>query len=255
MALPNAADICIRLETGTGEMCIVLPGGITICATLGVETGDVATIARGLIGQLNTAMAPLGPFFTVLDCIMAIFDCIKAVKDSLGPPPDPSKLVKCIPGLAQAVAKLLELHPAVSIPKTIKSALTALIAMMQGLKAELQAMILKLQMIVKAETRAAVLGNMQLLSAINCAHDQLDFQLINLNESLSPISRLIGVINVLMKLAGQDCIQIPLNAITAVSNEMLAPIDIAIEFLTMIRGFIPVPELLLPPIPLSTDPC
>jgi hypothetical protein len=254
--LPPADAICIELTTGPGELCVKFPGGATLCTSIDVDTGDLGAIIKGFMGELNAGMAGLAPFFTMLDVIVAIVDCVKAIKEAVaGTPPDPTKIVQCLPNLVEALDKLLSLHPALSIPGFIKSVLLALITGLQGLRNELSALIAQELRVAAAEFRGAELGNIQLVAIADCARNQLDASFVNLNASLTPMRRIMGLINALLKLANLPCIQMPIEDLLGISEEALEPIDAAIEFLELVRSVIPAPDLVLAALPQRTDPC
>lgn len=255
MALPTGDVLCIELETGPGEFCVTLPGGATICASADVEWGDIPSIARGIMAQVNTALTPLTPFFRIFDVVIALFDCVSAIKDAIGPPPQPQKIAECIPNLQQAIAKLLELHPLISIPPTVKSILGVIILFLQGIRSEMVQLIAFFERFAAAQLRAAELGNLDLQLIADCASDQIDVELKNLNDSIAPVGRLLAIINLFLKLAGLDCIQIPLDPIEEVSEAALEPIDRAIVFMTAVRDAIPSIDFVLPALPKSSDPC
>lgn len=253
--VPEAASICIELEVGPGEICIELPGGARLCASVGVELGDPAAIFRGLLGDLNAALTPLTPFFNVLDAIKKVFDCIQAVKDAIGPPPDPTPIIQCIPALAAAIDKLLKLLPQYSVPTMIRSILDAIILGLRGLKREIQALIFSAARVLQAELRGAELGNADLVLVADCAAAEFDIEFQNFNAAIAPLSRLIGLLNVFMELAGLPCIKIPLDPAAEISDAFLDVIDAAIAALEAIRDAIPASPLVLLPIPSSEDPC
>jgi hypothetical protein len=255
MAAPPAGSICVELDTGPGEFCIWLPGDVTICASASVEWGDIPSIARDLLAQVNTALTPLAPFFAVFDVLVAVFDCFKAVVEALGPPPDPGKLQTCISNLQEVIDKLLALHPAVSIPKAIKSILSVVILFLQGVRLELAQLINFLLELAESGLRAAELANFELELAVDCAQKQLDAELVNLNESLKPLNRLLGVINVLLSIAGLPCIQVPLDQFGELGDGLLDLLDAAIDFITLVRDNIPAFDFQLGPAPARGDPC
>ena len=254
-SITPAEAVCLRLAEGPGELCVLFPGGAKICASYDVEFGDSASIIRGYLGQINTGLAGLAPFFTMLDVIVAIVDCVKAVKDAIGPPPNPTKLVKCMPNLLTALDKLLELHPAISIPKTVKGILRVIIVGLRGLRSELEAFIMQAARVTWAETRGAALGNVDLIVAADCARNQFGIELANLNASMTPLRRLFGVLNALLKLAGAPCIQVPLDAIETATEAAFIPIDAAIAAVQYAYDAIPIPDLPFPAIPGSQEPC
>lgn len=254
--LPPAEAICLVLEPGPGEICVRFPGGATLCVSADVDTGELGSIIKSFLGELNAGMAGLSPFFTMLDVIVAIVNCVKAIKEAVaGTPPDPTKIVQCLPNLLEALDKLLSLQPALSIPGLIKSVLLVLVTGLQGLRNELSALIAQELRVAAAETRGAVTGNIQLQAIADCARNQLDAQFVNLNASLTPMRRLFGVINALLKLADLPCLQMPIEDLTGISENALEPIDVAIDLLSTVRNAIPTPDQLVAALPARTDPC
>ena len=254
----DASSICIALQSSPGEICIQFPGGGRLCASVGVDIGDATEIFRNILAQANAAMMPLQPFFIIFDVLQKVYQCMTAVKKAIGPPPNPGKLVQCLVDLQKAIDELLKLHPALSIPIMIRDLLTAIITGLSGLKNDLQAMIQANARLLAAELRGAELGNLELQAAVDCGKAQLSIEFVNFNEGVKPLSRLIGLVNALLELAeipGVRCIKIPLDPFTDLSNATTAPIDLAIQALTFVRDLISVPQLPMPPIPKSTDPC
>jgi len=236
--IPPIDTLCVTIRQAPGIICIDFPGGAQICAQLGYETGDPSDITRALFAQVNSALAPLAPIFSIIEVAGAVFNCIKAIPDALGPPPDPSKLGSCVTDLQKLVEKLLKLIPQLSIPAMVKSLIGALITYLYGVKAQLQAMIRKQLQIIAAATRASSLNNVKLQIAVDCAQGIQDAQLVNLNTSLQPLNRFIGMISIFMQIAGLGCIP-PLGNIGAISDAMLAPIDAIIAILLAIQAAIP----------------
>lgn len=246
--IPSLETTCIELSTGLGELCIEFPGGAKICASAGVELGDPGEIVKNLLAQVNTALAPLQPFFNILDVLKAMLDCIKAIPDALGPPPDPSAIIGCIPGLIKAVDKLLAMLPPLSIPIMVKSILRVIIEGLKGLRAKLLAMIRHAERILAAGLAAAELGNVQLQLVVDCASGNLDAQFENMNAGFAPLNRLIGLLNVLLDLAGLDCIP-ALSGLLDISEDALAPLDATIALLEQLLALIPSLDLVLTELP------
>lgn len=236
MAIDLSLDIdglCQQLNTGPGELCVTFIGGATICAQTGYEIGDPVTIVESLLGQLNSALAPLQPFFTILDFVKAVLDCIKAIPDCLGPPPSPSPIINCLQGLEEVVNKLLKLIPPFPILVMVKGILLTIITGLTGLKQRLQAIQDQTARVLNAATKASQTGNAGLQSIVDCAQNNLDAQIANLNAQLLPLNRLIGIVNVLLELAGQSCIP----AIGEIGD--LDALQAIIDFLTSIYNAIP----------------
>lgn len=245
--LPDLASKCVVLQTGLGELCIELPGGAKLCASASVELGDPLAIARELLAQANTALAPLTPFFNMIDVFKAVLDCITAIPEAILTL-NPQPVIECVVNLTKAIDKLLALIPALSIPILAKSLLDALIAGLQGIRAKILAMIHATEKLAAAATLATETGNFQLQLVVDCANGNMDAQLENLNASMAPLNRLIGILNVLLELAGLDCVP-ALGTFAEVSDAVLAPLDATIELLEAIKAAIPSLDLVLPALP------
>lgn len=236
--LPDLVDFCLEITTGPGEICIRFPGGTRVCAQFGIETGDHGDIIRGLLAQANAALSPLQPFFMVLDCIKAIVDCIQSIPDcilQLSPEP----ILSCIPGLIEALTALLALIPQLSVPALIADILDALITGLIAIRNELSAMIRMNLKILAAGTRAAEVGNLELQAVVDCALANMEAQLINKNEGMKPLNRLIGVMNLLLEMIGLRPIP-SLDNIENVDDAALAGLDASIKVLETARATIPV---------------
>lgn len=230
-------DECRLIETGPGELCVPFPGGATLCAQVGYDIGDPSTIVKSMLAQLNTAMVPLTPFFDVLDFVKAVSDCIHAIPDSLGPPPSPQPIIDCLGGLAKAVSKLLAMIPPFPIFAMVKGILTVITTGLQGLKLKIQALLNHQLRITAAATIAAQTGNVGLTAVVDCASGNIDAQWHNLNAELAPLNRLIGAINVFLKLAGSDCI--PAIGGVASDSSALGALQAIIDLLQAVNAVIP----------------
>lgn len=241
MPLPTLDDLCELLEGGPGILCIVMPGGVEICS--GFVPGDIVDPTehvKALIDKLNGALAPLQPIFNIIDVAIAIVTCIEAIPDTIGPPPDPAALGSCIQDLLKKLDALLKLVPVLSIPFMIKDFLCHLITFLRGLRARLQALINKLERLIKAETKAGNLPAIGLQDTIDCAKLNLELELALLNEGLEPINRILAIINALLVLAKLPCIP-DLGLLGGLDDIFLAPLDAMIELLEHIKSLIQVP--------------
>lgn len=248
LEIPELA--CVELAATGSEICIFFPGGATFCASYGFELCDPAEVIKPLLAQVNTALAPLTPFLNVLDVLKALVDCVSAIPDSLGPPPDPTAISNCIPGLLEALEKLAELFPPLSLFKLVKSILLAIIAFLVGLRNKIAAFVDQLERIAAAATAAAALGNVRLQAVVDCATGNLDVQLQNLNASVAPLNRLIGLVNTILELAGLPCIP----TLADLGDFLTDPLDTLIEILQTIADAIPT-SLDLGAIPPPDEPC
>jgi len=243
MPLPqDLEEFCIDLRIHPGQVCVTFPGGSKICAMTSFETTDPADMIRDIFKQINSALAPLVPIFDIIDFAVAAFQCISAIPDALGPPPDPKKLAHCIPQLAEKAEALLRLLPQISIPILAKELIKSLVQFLEGVKGRLRRLITRALAITAAETRAATLGSVELQTILDCATGNLEVELHNLNEHMTPVNRLIGLVNAFLDLAGLPCIP-SIQNIGAIAESALAPLDKSIELLWILYNAIPAPEV------------
>jgi hypothetical protein len=251
---PDLSDFCVALPTAF-ELCLPLPGGITICAQDGFDLGDPSALTRSLFEQLNSALAPLQPFLNMVDIAKSIVDCITAIPDALGPPPDPTAIANCIPGLLEKLQKLLDMLPPVWVPKMVKAFLDIVIQALIGLRMEIMAIVAEQAAIIAAATKAVGPGGAQLQLAIDCAEDNVRALIANKNAGMAPLNRLLGIVNLFLELAGLPCIPNLGALLTDLAEDALVPIDLLIEGLEFIKSKIPGVDWVLGPAPGPDDPC
>jgi len=235
----DLAAFCVRLKIAPDEICFTLPGGAEQCIELDAKSPDIAELVKKGFAQLNSALTPLTPIFNVLDVIVALKNCIMAIPDSIGPPPSPKPILDCVRELIPLVENLLRLLPQYSIPLLIAQILDVLIMLLEGQKAQIQAMIRKTQQIIEAGTRATELGNVEFQALLDCANGNLELEAQNLNASLKPVNRLLGLVNTLADLAGLPCIP-SIPDMSELTQGTLDQIDDVIAVLLQIRKLIPI---------------
>lgn len=236
--IPELSAFCIELSTGPGQFCIRFPGGARVCAQVGFDSGDPGELIRSLLAEANAALSPLAPFFMVLDVLAAIVHCVQAIPDAITQL-NPSGLIKCLPDMLKKLAKLLELIPQLSIPVLVADLLEVVIVGLIALRGEIATMITQQFRIAAAATRAAETGNVQLSLAVNCATGNLDALLVNKQAGMQPLNRIVGIINLLLGLAGLP--EIPsLDNIEAIDDSALLALDQTIQVLEAAKAALPV---------------
>lgn len=218
-------------------LCIEIPT-INVCKAL--MPGGFTMEAPDLLGMMQPALAPLAPMFSILEAIVAIKKCIDAIPDALGPPPDPSKMIECIPNLAEKIAALLKLLPQLSIPTMIKQLLNCIIGEIGKFRAFVVSLIQQVQRIARMLERAAELDDPQFNLIAVCAADRVAVQLSNEMKGLIVVGRLLGMARELLDLA-QVPVEIPtLDSITGKPlDQVLEPIDALLDMLRQIRDAVP----------------
>lgn len=198
MALPAIETLCDAIPSGEFDLCVTFPGGATVCSYTEGFPPSLLQLVRSMLAQANSAMAPLTPIFDIIGAIAAVLECIQAIPDSLGPPPDPTKLAECIPNLVEKVEKLLALLPQLSVPLMIVGLLDTLILMLDAVIRELESVIRLLDRI----TRARAVPAAGLAAIIDCGERSVTSQLGNIESLFASINPMIDLINVLGGLAG-----------------------------------------------------
>lgn len=221
--------------------CIRFPGGAEICFTLPNIPGSDGEALRGLLAQVNSALAPLAPIFNIIDAIIAVFNCVSAVPDAIANL-DPIALFECVPDMAEKIAALAQLIPQLSIPATVVDILDLIIRQLQSLRNDLFRIAVYQNLVIAQGLKAAEPGRIALRLAVDCAQVDIDFEIASLNAQNEPLNRLIGIIGLLLAPFGINLSE-SLGTITDVSNieETLAPIDALIDVLVVVRKLVPLP--------------
>ncbi len=241
---------CFQLDIDLSlflNLAIDLPGGVQLTAKL--DPGglpDIGSVVAKLLGELNAALTPLIPIFRIIDVCIAIYKCMTALTDALGPPPDPSKLVKCVKNLKKAIAFLLSLIPVLSVPLMIVSICKLIVAGLKALRGEIICLTTvnasldagRLKAVHLAQFPEAALGAAALEANIDCAQFNLDLQLECMLGGLQPLNRLIDLINIFSEMAHLgELIKLDFHGD---ASAILTPLDDAIIVLDTFCGSIPV---------------
>ena len=191
MPLPPIAALCQSLDAGAVDLCVQFPGGAQICALTESLPPSAMQLARSGLAQVNAALGPLQPVFTIIETISALQSCITAIPDAISQL-SPTKISDCLPELAEKVEQLLALLPPASILKLTVDLLDALITMLIGVQAELRALAALQARILNARL---ISGSANLLSVIDCAVTSSNNQQDNLNRAMASANAIIGLLN------------------------------------------------------------
>lgn len=222
----------------TEILCLEIPEIPNLCRALlpgGIELED-----PDLLRLVQPALAPLVPLFDILEAVVSIKKCIEAIPDALGPPPDPSKLADCIPDLAEKIAKLLRLMPALSLPSMIRQLLNCAIGVLLRLRSFLVGLKAQLERIARIVEKAAELDDPALNAIAACASDRAGVQFSNEMKELRVVGRLLGTLRTLVDLAGVPVTIPDLSSIAGVPiDDVLDPLDDLIRLLRETRDAVP----------------
>jgi len=200
MSLDLSSLACVPIGEMPKPLCVTLPGGLEVCAMPGDLPPSLFSYARTALGAANSAMAPLGPIFTIIEVVTSVHACLKSIVDCLGPPPNPAKLIKALVDLAKKMEALLKLIPQLSVPLMIVQLIDVLIAALDGAASELAALARYALQIQQAELAAQ--SAPALLDMIACSRGSLEMQMSNIESAFASINPIIELINTLGGLAG-----------------------------------------------------
>lgn len=239
--------LCLDLD----KLQIVFPGGFNLQGQAGTDVPDCLDTARGLLSQLNAALGPLGPLLNMILTVIDLFKCVQAIPDSLGPPPDPTKLIAAIERVEADIDKLLGVVPEVSVPRLIKSVLGLIVQMLTGIRNRLASLADFQNAISVLKDRQTVLGNMpngvgafaaqQVSISIGCSTASLQTQVAGLNSGLAPLAALLEIIQELASLVGIELPALPASLSDGLEiSADLPPLDNLITVLSEAASAIPV---------------
>lgn len=236
MTIPAIDTLCRSLSEFPDELVIHFPGGATLVPQVGLPP-SLLEQARAMLGQVNTAIAPLNPIFDIIEAIVAIQNCIKAIPDALGPPPDPSKLGNCIPDLVERIEALIALLPPASVLRMIGEMLDAIIAMLRGTTDELRAVIRLFDKVTRAEELGSRIP--ALLTVANCGRQSAGASMNNIGRALSALNPILGVLNSLLALAGLPEAPTIQGGVPGDPEALIDALDGFVDVLASFRGTIP----------------
>ncbi len=221
MTLP----ICKLLDEIPDPFQITLPGGVTI------ERINLMEV----IGPL---LAPLTPFFNVIDTLVAIVNCIKAIPDVIT---DPTAIGACLKELGEKIAQLLKMLPQLSLPLLLIQLIDLLIDTLRQARTELLHLQQQMVQIMGAIDRASDLDDAGLMSLAQCAEANVAQEAANVGKALASLGKLIGLINLFMSMVGGPEIPDLSDLAGRPLDDMIEPLDALVEALETAREAVPVP--------------
>jgi hypothetical protein len=167
---------------------------------------------------------------------------VQAVPDALGPPPDPAKMAEALSGLTEKLPKFLDLLPQVATPRMVIGMLDTLIDFLEGLRDQIEAIVLQAERTRAARAKAEELGDANLLHIAGCAEAQGQAQLQAMADALAPMNTLTSALSLFLGLLGLP--EVPaLDGLIDIENPEagFAAIDALVDTLRSIRDSVPLP--------------
>ncbi|HET9621799.1 MAG TPA: hypothetical protein VFP84_10550 [Kofleriaceae bacterium] len=239
MPTPDLETLCVQLTATPERLSVTFPGGAALDAQLpALAFPDPLQLAKQLMAEANAALAPLGPMFSLIDVVLALYHAVQAIPDAIAHL-DPTEVADALPDVAQKAGRLLPLVPQLSVPLMVVGLIDVLLAFLAGLAGQLRAIVDQQIRIQRAAARAEQLGNAQLQAVADCAQGHVDAQMTSVAESLAPANRLIALINVFAELAGVSALA-NLPDLGRDAHAALQPVEDAVQTLQALRRAIPV---------------
>lgn len=235
---------CNRLPSIPQPSTLNLPGGLQI-SSVHKNINRIPTVCDNtlsLMQAVQPALAPLKPFFDILDTVIALFNCFKAIPKSLATL-NPKPIFDCIPEVAEKIANLLRLIPQLSIPLTVISIIDNVLALAQCMIDTLSNIITETETMLARIERAAEIDDDNLTAILDCSSSDLATMQQNTVEALGAIGTLVGVVNIFMSLIGGP--EIPLDLSEGMKtgglDEVIQKIQDVINLVQGIRDKVPIP--------------
>lgn len=243
-------DLCINWPRLDVPDDICLPGGLCLSYVWDAigKIPHLSDMNMDFFSQIGPAMAPLKPFFDVLNTVLQIYKCVMAIPKSIMTL-NPSELLECIPLLAELVDYLLKLIPYLSIPKMVIAIIRNMAALLRSIAADRRYIQSQLQEIANMIDRAAELNDVKMNGFLTCAQRDLEDTTYSTAQALEGIGRLILLVNIFIGLFGGP--EIPCFG-ELVSANLSERFDVLVELLTTVAEVldeiadrIPDPDLVL----------
>lgn len=229
-------DLCFNMPDLSKIDDICFPGGFCLSyvwdAIGKIPTG--ADMATDFFSQIGPAMAPLKPFFDMLDTVIQIFKCLQAIPDAIMSL-DPGKILDCFPALAKLIDQLLKLIPQLSIPKMIRSILNTLATLLRSIAGEFEYLDREIKRIARAIDRAAQLNDVKMNGFLVCAQNDLESSIMSTAEALKGIGRIILLVNIFIGLIGAE--PIPCFG-SLISDNASKGLDVIIDLLNTLADIL-----------------
>ncbi|MFZ5446546.1 MAG: hypothetical protein ACOZQL_41545 [Myxococcota bacterium] len=181
------------------------------------------------------------PVFNILDAVIAVFNTVKAIPESLGPPPDPTKLVSAIVEMTKKVSKLLRLVPQLSLPYTILGVVDLILDTLGRLRDQLVFLSHSAQRLASLTHRAAELNDPGLAAVAACARANIEQEAANLSKGLGAVSTLLGILSIFTSMIGGPKVPDLSSLSGKPLDEAVKPLDDLVKTLQQLRSSVPVP--------------
>jgi uncharacterized membrane protein len=185
---------------------IRLPGPIEVSGAPLSSLPSQSEVARALFGQVGAALGPFAAVFKIIEAVQAVLAVAESIPRALiGFPPDPGKITRELPKLRGAIGDLVALLPQASLPILLIDVVNALLAYINGVLTELDALAEAEANAVSARAVAAGLDAVVDAAAIasleataSCIDAQVAQRIAGIEAASSSVNATVGVVNSLL---------------------------------------------------------
>jgi len=267
---PDIEEFCPETSPIDSLPAIHFIGGAILEPQVDPTKGQPGTCALtiDLVAQLQTALAPLQPFLTLLDLVAHLVQCFLLVVEVITNPLKIIDLLKCLPGLVSKINQILALIPVlpqgivafvtfiVDIIRFIGTQIDCVIQILESIQAEIGAindLLRKIAEVDDDEIRAA------LQFQYDCQSEQIATRLSTALGVLGPVARILCTIRAILSIipggkAIADQLKFPdpssiealddaIDALKAVRDTLLGVVDVIEALAAPFGGIIPPPEI------------
>lgn len=243
------ATVSIPCDEASATLQIRFPFGMTLSATVpGVQIPVAFDVAKVLMGQAQTALAPFMGIFGLIGLGKAVVDVLKAIPDAITSL-SPTKITDKLGAVAGKLDVLLAALPPTSIPIFLKDVTGVLLVYLQGTRTMLE-QVLSASLVLDAnqaladslrvDPSAAVAVSL-LDDIVASGRADLDGTICTAAHAGGAFDKLAGALNIAGSLANLPAIPtlggLPTTA--AEAHVSISQLDVAIAALTVIHSNLP----------------
>lgn len=236
----DISDLVSPVPPAPEAIDVALPGGLVIRGMANEIGSSALANARALLSAANAGLAPLGPVFAIIDAILAIKAFADAVPEIVV---NPGVVVEKIVELGQKVGRLAALIPQLSVPLIMIGIVDAVLALLDGLIAEL--VVLQQQEERNAATRETALSfpegpaRVALQGIADACDSNAAQHRANLATALSSVGPLLQIVSIFAELVGLDPISAEVEAGEG-TGALIESLEGLVTTLQTVRSAIPV---------------
>ncbi len=229
----DVAVVIQPMPPAAEPLSITMPGGAELAAMPSSLVPDGMTMAKSLLAQANSALAPLNPIFKVMDLALVAVDVLKKIPEAIV---NPMALVEVLEKAIKSAGAVAALMPPMSVPLLVLHFIDVLISYLEGLVATLQQLVAFEAKLAEAQAQQDQYPGLQIVCSV--AQADLSVQLAAMESGLGPLQKLVRLVNLLMQMVGLEGIP-ELTALGGNTAQALATLEDALREIRRVRSLIP----------------